>query len=117
MQEMKYYYSLRIDCKESDILAVNDILQVECNYPEVGWGYELIQKEEDEYIDFIDEFLDILDAKYSALQEIGIGKNQISVWLIYEYKDQCNLEFAPENLKRLGDNGITLCISCYEAGE
>jgi hypothetical protein len=27
------------------------------------------------------------------------------------------MEFDPTRLKRLGDNGIKLCISCWDSGE
>jgi len=111
---MKYFYSLRIDCEESNIAIINDILQVESNYHEVGWGLEIIQDGKEDYVDFINNFLDILESKYDSLREIEIPRSRISIWLIYEYQDQCNLEFAPEDLKRLGNNEISLCISCYE---
>ena len=41
----------------------------------------------------------------------------ISIWCLYEYDEQCNMEFQPNELKRLGDAGITLCISCWRRGD
>lgn len=41
----------------------------------------------------------------------------ISIWRYYEYDEQCNFEFSPQELKRMGDNGITFCISCWDTGE
>lgn len=49
------------------------------------------------------------------LKEIGIDRDMISVWYLYKYDEQCNMEFSPERMKRLGDNGITLCISCWSS--
>lgn len=111
---MKYYYSLRIVCEDRLVSEINKILKVESNYPVIGWGYELVQNEDDDYIDFINVFLDILKDKFSQLKNIGIARDCISIWMIYEYNQQCNLEFLPMDLKRLGDDEITLCISCYE---
>ncbi len=77
------------------------------------WCFEVQEKESDEYFDFIHHFLDMLEGKYDQLKSMGISKEDISVWLLYEYDNQCNMEFLPDNLKRLGDNGISLCVSCW----
>jgi hypothetical protein len=81
-----------------------------------SWEYEVIDKEEDKYYDFINEFLDILETKYEKLAALGIERKDITFWYLYEYDQQCNMEFDPVRLKRLGDNGICLCISCWGTG-
>jgi hypothetical protein len=111
----KSYYSLRINTKESNYNLVSEILSVKPNDLSRGWIYE-IKKEENIYFDFIESFLKLLENNFGKLADIGIHKENISIWLIYEYNNQCNLEFSPDVLKRLGDNEISLCISCYEAG-
>lgn len=110
---MKYFFSLRIDAKSEQASKINSILGIESNYPQVPWGLKLVVKD-DKYCNFIDYFLGILQGKYDKLQDIGIMREDISIWIIYEYKEQCNMEFAPVDMKKLGDSGITLCISCYE---
>ena len=62
---------------------------------------------------FINQFLNILETKYSDLEKLNIEREHITFWMIYEYDHQCNMEFDPQRLKRIGENGITLCISCY----
>jgi hypothetical protein len=111
---MKYFFSLRINTKPEHSITLNDILGVESNNPQISWGYNLKVKD-DGYTNFIECFLNILEGKYDKLSDLDITRDDISIWLIYEYEGQCNMEFAPNDLKRLGDNGITLCISCYEA--
>jgi len=74
-------------------------------------------EEQKEYFDVIVKFLDNLEGKYEKLQELGVGNDNITVWLIYGYNNQCNMEFEQNILERLGKRGIKLCISCYEAGE
>jgi hypothetical protein len=64
---------------------------------------------------FIQLFLGIFENKYDRLLEIGITIYDISVWMLYEYDEQCNMEFNPNQMKRMGENGITLCISCYSS--
>ncbi len=78
------------------------------------WTYSFDEKEEDPYYDFINNFLDIIEPKFAELEKIGILKNDISFWMIYEYEKQCGMEFHPQEMKRLGESGIVLCIDCFE---
>ena len=80
------------------------------------WTYEVVEKDEDPYFDFINIFLDILETKYNLLEELNIQRDDITLWFLYEYDQQCNMEFDPVRLKRLGVNGIKLCISCWDSG-
>lgn len=110
---MMYYYWLQIYVSDDKFEIVDKILGVKSNC-QPFWKLQLIQKEEDEYINFIDYFLSVLEGKYDRLKEIGITRNDISIWILYEYEGQCNMEFSPDEMKRLGEEGITLCISCWE---
>jgi len=109
------YYSIQIYCNTDDYLEINKILGVKSTdlEPSEIWSYEVTVGEDDKYYDFISEFMDILQGNYEKLEKLGIKRSVISLWLIYEYDEQCNMEFDPMNLKRMGENGIGLCISCY----
>lgn len=113
---MKYFFSLRIFATPEQANKITNILGIEPNYPQVAWGHKLKIKD-DEYTNFIEYYLNVLEGKYDKLQEIGIYRDDISVWMIYEYEEQCNMEFEPSDMKKLGDNGITFCVSCYEAAK
>ncbi len=80
----------------------------------VVWIYKVVTTDQDPFFDSINTFLDILENKYESLSQIGIQRSNILIWYLYEYDQQCNMEFDPIQLKRLGDNGIKLCISCWE---
>ena len=110
---MKYFFSLRIEAEQEQVFKINDILGIKSNYPEVSWGYKLKTKNQS-YTNFVDSFLKVLDGKYDDLQKIGIKRENISIWMIYEYEEQCNMEFSPKELKKLGENEITFCISCFK---
>jgi len=58
-----------------------------------------------------------LEGKYDLLSKRGIEKPYISIFMLYEYDGQCNMEFRPEDMKRIGEHGIGFCISCWEKGE
>jgi hypothetical protein len=85
--------------------------------PHGTWVYELQESETDDPIHFINVFLDLLDSKFAELEEIGVSKNDITFWFLYEYHHQCGMEFHPEEMKRLGESGIVLCIDCWQGEE
>ena len=122
---MRFIHQLQIhfDPSIETYNRINDILSIiptqkkySQSIPKV-WTHEVVTEDEDPYFDFINEFLHILEDNYEKLNKIGIEKDNISIWLLYEYDSQCNMEFDPIRLKRLGDNGITLCISCWDSGQ
>lgn len=81
------------------------------------WTCQIIVEQNDPFFDFINGFLNLLENKYDKLADIGINRIDISIWYLYEYDQQCNMEFDPIRLKRLGENEITLCISCWDSGQ
>ena len=117
MKESIHIYNLRIFCQNNE--QFNKVSQTLHITPNKQWGnlwcFEIEQKENDKYFDFINRFLDMLEGKYEQLELVGISKEDISVWFLYQYENQCNMEFLPKDLKRLGSNEISLCISCWEA--
>ena len=125
---MKYY--LRLDIQTDNTAdTFNNITYIlgwtpkqpgKDKYPDACynvWSYSVDIGEADQYFDFINIFLDRLEPKFINLEKLGVTKGNITFWLLYEYDQQCNMEFDPQRLKRLGDNGITLCISCWDSGQ
>jgi hypothetical protein len=113
---LNIYFSLRINASEDKYKIISKILNIKPVDLYRGWMYEIEISQEQHY-DFINVFMDILEGHYEELANIGIFRKAISIWMIYEYNQQCNLEFLPKDMKRLGDNEITLCISCYDASD
>lgn len=111
---MTRYWSLKINCEESEGDLLDNILGVNSNMGHVTWGLEIIEGEDDIGLDYIAYFLDLLEGNYEKLSLIGVERSDISIWLLYEYDQQCNMEFSPDNMKRMGDNGVVLCVSCWQ---
>ena len=112
----QYIYQLKIRCKSKDQLdLVSDILDTKPNRhdEEAVWWFEIEQGEDEPYRDFVSLFLGILSGKYESLARLGIFKSDISIFYIYHYHEQCNMEFPSDMLKVLGAHGITFCISCW----
>lgn len=100
--------------------AVTAVLGVAPSHPDFSrpwWDYRVEEGTDGPYYDFINDFLDLLEGKYESLAKLGIEREDISIWRYYEYDGQCNMEYDPERTKRLGDNGINLCISCWDISE
>jgi len=110
-------YELKINTEEKFYENVSSIVELQPKSYKYGWIYEIVFEKQKEYYDIIAKLLDSLEGKYEKLQKLGIKNNDISIWIIYGYHNQCNMEFNPNTLERLGNRGVTLCISCYKAGE
>ena len=77
------------------------------------WTYQVITDEEhDNYFDFINHFLDMIEPNFEKLEILGVKREDITIWLFYEYTEQCAMEFNAQEMKRLGESGIPLNIDC-----
>jgi hypothetical protein len=124
---MNNYYRLHINCKpdKSVYESISQILDVTPMSFEPSkmfpvdtysdWTYEIIEREEDNYYDFINEFLNLIEPNLNELKKIGITVSDILIWKLYEYQGQCAMEFHPKEMKRLGELGIHLNIDCWES--
>jgi hypothetical protein len=114
-EDFRKCFSLRIWVSKENFTEIDKILGIKTNQNVTTWWIlEYFEKENDEYIPYIEKFLSLLEGKYDQLKKIGIERNDISVWELYAYDGQCNMEFSPKNMYALGKEGITLCISCWD---
>ncbi len=77
------------------------------------WMYMVTESDNDPYFDFINSFLDVLEPKFVDLEKLGVTKDKILFWMLYEYDQQCAMEFHPQEMARLGQSGIHLNIDCW----
>ena len=121
------YYQLFIETDNNPELY-NHITKILCLQPTedenyisknkyLTWMYMVAESEDAPYFDFINNFLDILEPKFDELESIGITKDKILFWKLYEYDQQCGMEFHPQEIKRLGNSGIHLNIDCWQKNE
>ena len=109
-----YIYRLQIlSSKSYSEEQLNNVIGVSSNFPHADWGIEIIQSDEN-FSGILIYFLSLLEGKYEKLESIGISREDISIWVLYEYEGQCNMEYDPVSMKKIGENGIVLCISCWE---
>ena len=113
----KVFFELVIDIKPEMYPAINSLLGVTDAGKKGHWGYEIIVDDgplEISQPTVLLHFMNILEGRLQALNEIGVQKSDIVIYMTYEYDDQCNMEFLPEELLALGQNGIALAVSCYQ---
>lgn len=110
LRKMKYYL-LRIttDINLNELLNTNKFVQKNGYYE-----YELTNESE---IDCIEHFISFLQVNNFLLQSKGITKNQISIWLLYEYEEQCSLLLSAKQMGLLSQAGYDLCIDCWKADD
>jgi hypothetical protein len=77
------------------------------------WMYMVTEAKTDPCFDFINNFLDILEPKFDDLEKFGVTRDKILFWMLYEYDQQCGMEFHPQEMTRLGQSGIHLNIDCW----
>jgi hypothetical protein len=87
------------------------------NNPFDLWTYCVNETDDGPYYDFINEFLDILESKFTDLEKLGVTRDKITFWRVYEYDQQCGMEYHPKEMKRLGESGIVMCIDCFQTNK
>ena len=71
------------------------------------------EEPEDGWVHYITKYCESVRHGIADLERLGISSDYISIWMLYEYDQQCNMEFTPDEMKAIGDLGITFCISCW----
>ncbi len=110
---MGSFYRLQIQCEDDKKNQVESILGESNDEPAIGWGL-VIEEDSTNFIKALDIFIELIGENLYELREIGISMESVTFWYMYEYEQQCNMEFSPHITKRMGELGVTLCISCWE---
>jgi hypothetical protein len=75
------------------------------------WTYEVIEYEGEPEFDFINEFLNILEDKYSRLEQLGITEKSIQFDCTYINEVETSLIFDKDSLIRLEEHDILLSVN------
>ena len=110
---MRYKYILRIEGATRERVA--RVLRKPSSAESGHWAFELEESSTDPPTPFVDVFLGLIGDKFGFLESIGVTRDDITIWLLYEYDQQCNLEFSATDLKHVGEAGIALCVSCWQS--
>jgi hypothetical protein len=125
---MKFYKTLEIpikDSKENTTNIFSEKLEKDSIY--LSWNHkksiknnkdtviiEIVENEEDSRFDCVNEFIKIIQANKIIIDKYKLTESNIALFINYEYDEQCNMEFSIDELKKLVDYEIVLCISCWQ---
>jgi hypothetical protein len=110
---MGSFYRLQIRCNSQNNEKLESILGKSNDEPAVGWGLK-IEEDSPKFTQALNLYVELIDANIKELRKYDISADDITIWYMYEYEQQCNMEFWPDITKRIGELGIVLCISCWE---
>lgn len=107
-------FILRIDTVEANYKTLNEIFKVshEQNL-NAFWEYEVSQNNP-LFTSAIEHIVNLIKMNVNDLEKISVRKKDMSLWYLYEYETQCNIEFSPEEIKDISSSGLALCISCWQ---
>lgn len=106
-------YEIRINCNEQMKKSIELILGLSSDHSSTGWSLT-IEEQSPQFLNALNVFIDLISSNLPKLNDCGITADMITFWFLYEYEQQCNMEFWPDVTRKIGDLGIVLCISCWE---
>lgn len=108
-------YMLKIYCSDERMSQVSKVLGVDPTEVQHGyWGLEVSDEEIADGVDAVGRVLGLLDGKFEDLERIGVARSDVSIWLFVEYQGQCSLLFTAQDLCRIAEKKLDLCIECWE---
>lgn len=111
------FYNLEINSSNSYkvkmIMGYGECLNDSIYQYKIVDGDEPLDIEEDFVLT---HYLNVLEKNKEHLLKID-SKHTITLWMTYEYDDQCNMEFPTEFIRRMADLNMYLCISAYQYDE
>lgn len=111
---MGSYYELRVSSNAEQKRSIEALLGKSDLVSSLDWWGIYIEEDSPKYAEALPHFLSIIELHLNQLLQIGISSDMISIWYMYEYVHQCNMEFGPDITRKLGNLGIRLCITCWE---
>lgn len=110
---MGSFYKLQIQCDIKKKGQLDLMLGESNDDLDLGWNL-VIEENAPEFNQALNVFINLVSNNLLKLKEIDIPLSAITFWYMYEYEQQCNMEFWPDITKKIGELGIVLCISCWE---
>ncbi len=111
MSEMSFWLALY--GKNINLSEIENLLQIELDNNRMRAPKDLPEDPDGPiFYKEIAWLLDMAEKNKEKLTELGVAFSECEIWMIYYYDKQCNMEFAPDLMERMGKLGIKLCVSC-----
>ena len=107
-------YLLKIET--TNLIAVEEVMGAASSAPrDQPWTAIIDSNQTHKGKSPIEHLLMMIEGKTTDLSALIDDINEaISLWVLYEYEEQCNLEFTVHELTTLAINKVSLCISCWQ---
>ena len=90
-----YFYSLKDSDGRKKYTKISAILGLDIDNPKLGWVNETTVTF-NSHESVVNKYLEAVEQNKDKLFDEGVSSDDISFWLIYEYENECNLEFEPK---------------------
>ena len=109
--EMRFW--MTVYCKDIDRIKIEELFQVKLDGDRIRVPDDL-PEDPDGPIHYkeIAWLLNLVEKNKKELLEMGVDLSDAQIWMIYYYDKQCNMEFDPDLMERMGKLGLKLCVSC-----
>ena len=113
--ESKMCFWMTLYGKDIDLAKIEELLNIKLDNNRINVPDNL-PEDPDGSIHYgeIAWLLNLAENNKKELLELGVDFSDSQIWMIYYYDKQCNMEFDPELMERMGKLGIKLCVSCQE---
>ncbi|HYG14885.1 MAG TPA: hypothetical protein VEC12_03960 [Bacteroidia bacterium] len=115
---IKEIYWLQIPCDDPDIPKIELLFgqpsTSQYRHYKIEGLVEYIENfNYDTYVDYIMLFCSMVKQHKQELIKIGVDLNDIRIWQLNHYDNQCNLFYSAEQMKAMSELGIALCVDCF----
>ena len=113
--ESKMCFWMTLYGKDIDLAKIEELLNIKLDNNRINVPDDLPEDPDGPFhYGEIAWLLNLAENNKKELLELGVDFSDSQIWMIYYYDKQCNMEFDPELMDRMGKLGLKLCVSCQE---
>lgn len=111
--EMRFWMALY--GKNIDLAGIEDLLNIKLDNNRIDVPDDLPDDPDGPiFYEEIAWLLNLAEKNEKEMTGLGVDFSDSQIWMIYYYDKQCNMEFTPDLMERMGKLGLKLCVSCQE---
>ena len=114
-REPKMSFRMTLYGKNIDLSGIEELLHIQLDNNSIRVPDNLPENPDGPvFYEEIEWLLDLAEENEKELIRLGVDFSDSQIWMIYYYDKQCNMEFDPDLMERMGKLGLKLCVSCQE---
>ena len=101
--------------KNIDLTGIEELLHIKLDNNRIDVPIDLPDDPDGPiFYEEIAWLLNLAEKNAKEMTALGVDFSDSQIWMIYYYDKQCNMEFNPDLMERMGKLGLKLCVSCQE---